>query len=72
MKAPDLVGRGLKVEVKDRKSLPLWLIDARLQAHDYEDLERLEVLVITGPTITGDLVVLDLFTFRELLRKAGM
>ena len=57
---PDLEGRNLVVEVKDRARFPTWIEAALLQAQAKAGPERLGIVVLTGPRASRDIVCLDL------------
>ena len=65
----DVVSDWLTIEVKTRKALPIWLLDALDQAARASDDGRLPVVILhqTGQRHDGDLVIMRLGDFEELV-----
>ncbi len=65
----DVVHPWLSVEVKTRKALPAWLLDAMAQARRNSPASRLPIVVLhqVGSRHDGDLVVLTLGAFTECI-----
>lgn len=65
--APDAEGDWLVVEVKDRSRFPTWIEAALLRVESLAHEGQLGIVVLTGPTSSRDLVVMDLRQFRDYL-----
>jgi len=61
---PDCENQFLKVEVKDRLRLPVWLVYSLNQARSFANPRQLGLLVITSSSTRQVLVVLDLEDYR--------
>lgn len=62
---PDVENTWLVAEVKDRKKLPEWLLEALDQARTKAERTRLGVVVLTSSSTPQVLVVLHVDDFRE-------
>jgi hypothetical protein len=62
---PDVENAALAAEIKDRKVLPEWLVNAVMQAKGKATKAQLPLVVLTTPAADLDLVVLDLRDYRE-------
>lgn len=71
--APDVAHPWLSIEVKERSSLPRWLLTALRQARAAARDGQLPVVVLhqTGQRHNDDLVVLRLADFREWFDDEG-
>jgi hypothetical protein len=69
--APDVAHQRLSIEVKSRKTLPAWLLDALAQAHAASGDERLPVAILPQDhkPYRDDLVVVGLADFVRMLEK---
>ena len=61
--APDVQSTWASIEVKDRKSLPQWLYLAIAQARGNATRRQLPLAVLTTPSTTQVLVVMDMRDF---------
>jgi len=71
--APDVDHKHLSIEVKHRKSLPLWLVDAMDQAVKSMRGERIPIVILheKGKMIGDCLVLCELKNFRDILHECG-
>jgi hypothetical protein len=69
--APDVAHQRLSIEVKSRKTLPAWLLDALAQAQAASGDERLPVAILhqDHKPYRDDLVVVGLADFVRMLEK---
>jgi len=63
--SPDVESEWLVAEVKDRKKLPKWLLEALDQARAKAERTRLGLVVLTSSSTPQVLVVLHVDDFRE-------
>lgn len=70
---PDVVTPTLVAEVKHRKALPRWLLDAVEQARAQRDIQRMPVAILhqKGQRYEHSLLVVRLDDFLEHVRGAG-
>jgi hypothetical protein len=71
--APDIAHERLSIEVKSRKTLPAWLLDALAQARAATKDGRVPVAVLhqDGQQYGDALVVMRLADFVELLERSS-
>jgi hypothetical protein len=71
--APDIAHERLSIEVKSRKTLPAWLLDALAQARAATKDGRVPVAVLhqDGQQYRDALVVMRLADFVELLERSS-
>mgnify|MGYP001572225358 FL=1 len=69
--APDAEVEWLVVEVKDRKRFPSWIESALLKVQAQANEGQLGIAVLTGPTASRDLVIMDLNDFRDWFVERG-